>query len=195
MSLREHVKLYTLLSFPVVVTKRAGVPATYYVDATGGDDDNSGLTAGRAWQTISKVNSSSFEPGDTIKFKRGEIWAEMLAPPSSGEDDNHIVFDAYGEEGDLPEIDGSALDHAMVFDDTVHHLTFKNIWFYGASGANNETVQAFSHDLLFDGCEFSHSALYEGLGVWSETGAEIYNVTVQNCQIHDNHRSGLFLTT
>ena len=48
---------------------------TYYVDATSGNDGNDGLSPGDAWQTITKINSESFLPGDEILFKRGETWS------------------------------------------------------------------------------------------------------------------------
>ena len=57
---------------------------TYYVDASNGNDSNSGTSQSTAWKTISKVNSMSFQPGDQILFKRGEQWREKLQIPSSG---------------------------------------------------------------------------------------------------------------
>ena len=42
--------------------------ATYYVDATNGNDINNGLSEARPWKTIAKVNASSFNPGDQILF-------------------------------------------------------------------------------------------------------------------------------
>ena len=78
--------------------------ASYYVDATLGDDSNPGTQA-QPWKTISKVNSTSFSPGDNIYFKRGETWREQLNVPSSGSDGNPITFGAYGS-GDRPIIHG-----------------------------------------------------------------------------------------
>ena len=46
-----------------------GWTATYYVDATNGNDNNSGLSPSSAWKTIAKVNSSNFNPGAQILFK------------------------------------------------------------------------------------------------------------------------------
>ena len=34
--------------------------ATYYVDATNGNDNNDGLSLSTAWKTIAKVNNSNF---------------------------------------------------------------------------------------------------------------------------------------
>ncbi|RLC78563.1 MAG: hypothetical protein DRJ03_25070 [Chloroflexi bacterium] len=76
--------------------------ASYYVDATLGDDSNPG-TQTQPWRTVSKVNSTSFSAGDNIYFKRGETWRETLNVPSSGSDGNPITFGAYGN-GDSPII-------------------------------------------------------------------------------------------
>jgi hypothetical protein len=37
--------------------------ATYYVDATNGNDFNNGLSESTPWKTIAKVNASRFNPG------------------------------------------------------------------------------------------------------------------------------------
>jgi hypothetical protein len=46
--------------------------ATYYVDATNGNDRNSGTSELTPWKTIAKVNDPRFDPGNQILFKRGE---------------------------------------------------------------------------------------------------------------------------
>ena len=97
-----------LAVFSVFVMSSAGWAATYYVDATNGNDDNSGTAQATAWKTISKVNSSSFNPGDSILFKRGDFWREQLNVPSSGSSGNPITFGAYGT-GNKPVISGADL--------------------------------------------------------------------------------------
>ncbi len=42
----------------------------YFVDAEHGDDSNSGTSRKEPWQTVEKVNSMTFKPGDNIYFKR-----------------------------------------------------------------------------------------------------------------------------
>jgi parallel beta-helix repeat protein len=82
--------------------------ATYFIDATGGNDANDGLMEQTAWQTLSKVNSYPFAPGENVLFKRGERWRGSLTIPSSGTAEMPIVFGAYGE-GPRPIIDATAL--------------------------------------------------------------------------------------
>jgi len=86
--------------------------ATYYVDATTGDDDDTGLSEALAWQTIAKVNASSFSPDDFILFKCGETWAETLTVPSSGTAGHPITFASYGT-GAKPVINASGKDNGI----------------------------------------------------------------------------------
>jgi len=81
------------------------VGTTYYV-ANDGDDENNGTSPSTPWQTIAKVNSQSFLPGDGVLFKRGDTWREMLYISSSGTQNTPITFAAYGT-GKAPAILGS----------------------------------------------------------------------------------------
>jgi hypothetical protein len=81
--------------------------ATYYVK-NGGSDAASGLSDALAWETIAKVNGSSFSAGDSILFKKGCTWREQLTVPSSGSAGNPITFGAYGTGAD-PIISGANL--------------------------------------------------------------------------------------
>lgn len=81
---------------------------TYYVDATSGNDGNTGTTIASPWKTIAKVNRSKFQPGDSILFRRDCTWREQLTIPSSGTAGNPITFGAYGT-GEKPVISGADL--------------------------------------------------------------------------------------
>ena len=94
-----------ILTIALVACSWAGA-TVYYVDATTGLDSDTGQSEALAWQTINKVNTSSFSQDDQILFKRGEVWREMLTCPSSGASDHPIIFGAYGT-GALPKILGS----------------------------------------------------------------------------------------
>jgi hypothetical protein len=86
-----------------------GAPAwatTYYVAASG-SDTNSGTSGSSPWQTVAKVNASTFLPGDSILFNRGDAWyGTSLVAPSSGSSGSPITFGAYGS-GANPIIKGS----------------------------------------------------------------------------------------
>lgn len=80
--------------------------ATYYV-SNSGNDLYSGLTPSTAWRTISKVNSSTINAGDSVLFQAGGVWREALTvrPGSSGTN-NQVVYGRYGS-GNNPQILGS----------------------------------------------------------------------------------------
>jgi len=79
------------------------------VDASGGNDGNSGTSTSAAWRTIGKVNSfSGFRPGDQILLRRGQMWREQLNVPAGGASGNPLVFGAYGS-GANPLLKGSTL--------------------------------------------------------------------------------------
>jgi len=80
---------------------------TYYVDQTGGADGHDGTSPATAWRTASKVNRSTFAPGDQVLFKRGGLWRETLTIPSSGSVANPIRFGAYGK-GSKPTFYGAS---------------------------------------------------------------------------------------
>ncbi len=75
----------------------------FYINASSGDDTNSGTSDCEPWQTLAKASNSNFSPGDTIYLKRGETWFEQLSLSNS-----NVSVDAYGN-GSLPTIDGSVI--------------------------------------------------------------------------------------
>tara|TARA_R110002033_G_scaffold117538_1_gene161544 strand:- start:1481 stop:3961 length:2481 start_codon:yes stop_codon:yes gene_type:complete len=98
---------------------------TYYVDATSGNDLSNGTSISTPWKTLTKLNSSSFLPGDVIKFKAGETFAGSLIVSSSGSSGNPIIYDMYGT-GNLPILDGQGATYT-VFAENKEYLEFKNL--------------------------------------------------------------------
>ncbi|UFS70175.1 right-handed parallel beta-helix repeat-containing protein [Geomonas sp. RF6] len=104
-----------ILAILVVISMATAVQAAvYYVDATNGNDSYDGMSASTPWKTISRVNGSSFAPGDSILFKRGEMWREQLTPPSSGALGSVITFGTYGT-GSRPVISGSNIVNGIPY--------------------------------------------------------------------------------
>jgi len=83
---------------------------TYYVDncVTVGNDRNNGASPSTPWLTVNKVNTSTFNPGDSILFESTCTWREQLTPPSPGSAGSPITFGAYGT-GAAPIISGADL--------------------------------------------------------------------------------------
>jgi len=95
------VLVATLVTFPGALASAT----TYYVSSSLGNDSNSGTSSSAAWQTVAKVNGRTFVAGDSILFRRGDVWNESLVPASSGASGNPITFDAYGS-GAAPNLTG-----------------------------------------------------------------------------------------
>ncbi|MCI5054861.1 MAG: right-handed parallel beta-helix repeat-containing protein [Flavobacteriales bacterium] len=84
--------------------------ATTYYFSTSGDDNHSNAQAqnqNTPWASISKLNAffNNISPGDSILFKRGDVFNGMIQPNVSGTNGNPIVFGAYGN-GAKPVISG-----------------------------------------------------------------------------------------
>ena len=95
--------LLLLFSFLFSCTLSA---TTYYLDASGGANNQNGLSPQTAWKDLFKIRGSIPEPGDTFLLKRGEQWSgAQLYLTTSGDALNPIVFSDYGATTDsLPII-------------------------------------------------------------------------------------------
>ena len=69
--------------------------STYYISATG-SDSNDGLTPQTPWQTVKKVNSS-ISGGDTVCFRRGDIFFGQIRAPKKNDTDAKTAYTSYGE--------------------------------------------------------------------------------------------------
>jgi len=78
--------------------------STYYVSNTGLDTNN-GISESTPWQTISKVNATTFVAGDSILFKKGDTFYGSITVSQSGTAGNPITFSSYGS-GEKPIITG-----------------------------------------------------------------------------------------
>lgn len=95
----------SVCSMVLVLAAGTASATTYYVSSSSGSDANSGTSSAAAWQTIGHVNGQTFLAGDSVLFKRGDVWNESLTPPSSGSSGNPITFDVYGA-GAAPNLTG-----------------------------------------------------------------------------------------
>jgi Fibronectin type III domain len=87
---------------------------TYYIDDVNGSDTNDGLSEGQAWQSLDRVNSTTFQPGDAILFKSGGKWTGQLWPKGSGTEGLPITIGKYGD-GNLPLIQGEGNVESVVY--------------------------------------------------------------------------------
>lgn len=75
--------------------------ATSYYVKNGGDDTLSGLDDANAWATITRVNTQSLVPGDSVLFQSGDVFSDETLTPVSGNTTDAVVYGSYGT-GDRP---------------------------------------------------------------------------------------------
>ncbi|OZI07319.1 hypothetical protein BWI93_14895 [Siphonobacter sp. BAB-5385] len=103
--MKKHYFLCVLL---LVSSTLLQAQVNYYVSADGNDDGNTGLSQQSPWKTLAKVNTmaATFNPGDSILFRRGDVFRGELLPQKSGTATASITYGAYGT-GSRPIINGS----------------------------------------------------------------------------------------
>lgn len=186
--------------------------ATYHVDATKGNDANTGVSPTTPWKTIAKVNASRFSPGDQIQFKRGETWREQLTVPSSGSSGNPITFGAYGS-GALPVINGSNLlssgwaQHSSTVWQAAVTTRPNQIFFNGVRGTRVASVAAinaaskwyWAANVLYAYSTSNPAMAFTSPGI--EATALPYNIetngksylTIQNLNLQNSNIHGLVI--
>lgn len=100
------LSLFSLLNF----WTSSGQAANYYFSASEGNDQHTAKQAqnpATPWQSIEKLNAiaSLIEAGDSVFFKRGDVFYGGILLDRSGTEEAPIVLTAYGE-GELPVISG-----------------------------------------------------------------------------------------
>jgi len=136
--IKNHIKVGVLLCLILAGPAWSAAPVTYYVDTAAADDTGNGTTAGTAWKTINKVNTSTFAAGDSILFKRGCTWREQLTVPSSGSAGSPITFGVYGS-GESPIITGADVVSSFTSEAQVTNTNYGNTTYnqaFGTPGAN-----------------------------------------------------------
>jgi hypothetical protein len=93
-----------LLVVALMLMASPALAATYYVSNTGSDSAN-GTSRATPWQTVNKVNTSSFSAGDSVLLKAGGVWSEGLVAPSTGSSGSPVTFSSYST-GAQPELRG-----------------------------------------------------------------------------------------
>lgn len=99
---KTFTKPFFLLFF--IILNLSAEATTYYV-SNSGNDNNSGTSAASPWQTLNKVNSFKFYPGDNILFNSGNTFYGSIIVTNSGSSGNPITYGAYGS-GANPIISG-----------------------------------------------------------------------------------------
>ena len=140
--------------------------AAYYVDAVSGNDSNTGLSTSLPWQTISKVNSFNFQPGDSILFKKGCTWNQALIIKTNGTSSLRIVYGSYGT-GTAPVIDAQNQFCNIISITDKNYIIIENFKLINALASSSSSGSVF---------------------LIRSTGS-----IIRNCEIYQTGRAGIFI--
>ena len=96
-------RIIAIILLPLLIGTSAHAER-YFVDSVDGSDNNSGTLANEAWQTLDKINGTTFQPGDSILFRANGVWIGQLNPRGSGSEGQPIIIAGY-DVGNRPLID------------------------------------------------------------------------------------------
>lgn len=161
---------------------------TYYV-STSGSDSNNGTSPSTPWQTITKVNAASYNPGDRILFNGGQTFSGGIVASSTGSCGGIIQYGSYGT-GQATISSGSSIGF---FAQNKSGLTVSNLIFTGG-GDLSTTVHGIQFDnnsstTQYNCITVSNNTVsaYGGSGIEVTTSATkgFSNIQIVNNVVHD----------
>ena len=157
--------LLLLVSFLLVGCQNNDTERTFYISPTG-DDANTGLQAAAAWKTLERVNQTTFEPGDAIRFESGGTWKGNLKPNGSGSPGKPITIATYGD-GPRPIINIGKEEGAGI-------------------SLNNQSWWEIEGMEITSGEPHQLGLRREGIVATAEGDAEmIEHIVIRDCYLHD----------
>jgi hypothetical protein len=101
-------RLFYLILFSIPAFQPAGglasAQTTYYISSSG-NNVNNGTSISTPWKTVDKIYAGSFQPGDSILLKRGDVFEGQIMATLYGSTISPIVIASYGT-GEKPIIYG-----------------------------------------------------------------------------------------
>ncbi len=87
-----HIEKYSKKRIVEILSSETAVTCkgTAYFVSNCGSDDNDGKDPNSPWKTLEKVSSATLAPGDTVFFKRGDLFRGVVKTKSG------VTYSAYG---------------------------------------------------------------------------------------------------
>ena len=149
----------------ISITTALSQSLTYYVDASQGNDQNSGLDSSIAWKSLNRVNSIIFQPGDKILFRSDRIWTGQLRAKGSGTLQKPIIIGSYGS-GNLPLIQGSGVITDVVYLFNQEYFTISNLEITNTTSETDTVIR-------------------RGVHVVGQDYGTLHNIKLINLNVHD----------
>jgi hypothetical protein len=106
--MKTSIRALMILMVAALASTQLAAAADYYVSNSIGNDRYDGLAAKwngvhGPWKSFSKASLVTYQPGDRLLLKCGDVWNETLSLKGDGTATNPIVVSSYGA-GDRPYI-------------------------------------------------------------------------------------------
>lgn len=173
-------------SYDSVIVSAESPPAisegntAYYISSGTGDDTNDGLTEATAWKTMGKISAMTFQPGDRILLKSGDVWKERLTLKGMGSMEDPITITSYGT-GSKPKISANAPGSGVVLGLNLSHWLIQGL----AVEAIPSSTLAWGNVTNGIKIEYDNSRVYEGLRI---DGNEVFSTSP------DTNTNGIVIT-
>ena len=134
---------------------------TYYVTTgSSGNNSNDGLSADTPWETMMKLETMTFGPGDQILFRKGKVFSGSFELNGNGAEGNPIVIGSYGEGDDKPSLQARDSDDEVIRLKKNQHVAIKDLEIMNDNNGNDVNygirVQHSADSGSFSGLEFSN---------------------------------------
>ena len=116
--------------------------SVYYIDAEKGDDQNHGQSPALAWKSLENLNTTVFQPGDSILFHADQQWTGTVFFQGSGTAGQPIVVGKYGT-GTNPVLNGAGKVNCSEQGPMPHHCT---IYLFNASFWEISNLEITNYD-------------------------------------------------
>lgn len=200
MCFRLSFALFILLS--ICTSAAVNAQRTFYVSSMG-NDLNDGSSEATAWQTIAKINSFNFEPGDKVFFKGGETFTGniVLTSEDAGTASNPVVFGTLGTV--RAEINAGTGKGFLAYN--VAGIEVRDLVFTGAEPPSGTPNGVDFYIDQFAGTSLEYIVIhnveasgFKGAGIIISTdGTSSYgysNITITKGVAHDNAYAGLVIS-
>ncbi len=172
---------FIIFSFFLFTNTNAQV---YYVSSSQGSDLNDGLSIQSPFQSIEKLNSMQFNPGDSIYFKSGDYWEGMFWLKGSGSLNQPITVDVYGGNN-RPIINGHGYQASiLVFNDQHIHINGLELYnsYYHLDSTIETTISAQTPNFFSNGPNTTWTNVYTAceIGDGNNGSQQTFAINVTN---------------
>ena len=173
--------IFIILSFFLSTNTDAQV---YYVSSSQGSDLNDGLSIQSPFQSIEKLNSMQFNPGDSIYFKSGDYWEGMFWLKGSGSLNQPITVDVYGGNN-RPIINGYGYQASiLVFNDQHIHINGLELYnsYYHLDSTIETSISAQTPNFFSNGPNTTWTNVYTAceIGDGNNGSQQTFAINVTN---------------